>query len=103
LNKEAQALMDVQGMLKESDAHNRLLNRQMLQLLQENTRLRIEKVQHNIVAMPPECRKTVQKICSKKIEQYQGRSRRSSKAGLSPQMSQLRICITSNNTPSSEK
>jgi hypothetical protein len=69
LRKEAQELMEMQGLLKETDHENRQLNRQVLKLLQENTRLKMEKVQHSIVAMPTECRKTVQKICSKRIQE----------------------------------
>lgn len=69
LRKEARVLMELQGLLKDSDHENRQLNRQVLKLLQANTRLKMEKVQHSIVAMPTECRKTVQKVCSKRIQE----------------------------------
>lgn len=69
LKKEARDLMEMQEFLNKSDNENRQLNRQVLKLLQENTQLKMEKVQHNIIAMPTECRKIVQNICSKRIQE----------------------------------
>ena len=49
-------MMDIQGLLKESDHQNRQLNREVIKLLQENTRLKMEKVQQSIVTLPKESR-----------------------------------------------
>jgi regulator of replication initiation timing len=64
--------MDMQDQLKEYDHQNKKLNRQVLELLQENTKLKMEKVQTNIINILPssDCKKIVQKICSKRIDEF---------------------------------
>lgn len=57
--------MTMQSKLEEYDHENKALNRQVLRLLQENTRLKMERVQNNIINICPkdEKKRVMQMIC----------------------------------------
>lgn len=48
------------------------MNRQVLKLLQENTQLKMEKVQNNIINICPkdEKKRVMQMICERRLEKY---------------------------------
>lgn len=64
--------MSMQTKLDEYDHENKSLNRQVLRLLQENTRLKMEKVQNNIINVCPkeEKKKVMQMICERRLDNY---------------------------------
>jgi hypothetical protein len=90
--------MGVQAMLEEYDHENKSLNRQVLKLLQENTRLKMEKVQSNIINILPseEKKKAMHLLGSRKLDKYKCQqlidSQKKGKVGIS-QVNDEKDCL----------
>jgi hypothetical protein len=61
LKTEIKQLISMQTLLEEYDRENKYLNKQVLQLLEENKSLKIDKIKQNIVSQFTDISKTKQK------------------------------------------
>lgn len=61
LKTEIKQLISMQTLLEEYDRENKYLNKQVLQLLEENKSLKIDKIKHNIVSQFTDFSKSRQK------------------------------------------